>query len=634
MYSQLPNYGLEQEEDPVASYRDLRASEVNDAPHKRSFCSLWKAGYYTIIPEDNLMVDIWDVLVIVALFATAIELPFEIALLRNLPPGLYYSDKAIDIVFTLDIFLNFNIAFARPHSGQDIWERRPLRIAQHYVLSVPFTENLTAGWFWPDVLTVFPWEIFRDLPNMKSVRLVRVLRLVRMLRLMRVIKLFKRWHMHSGFSFALIKIATTAVTTMFLLHWLSCFWAHLGIYPEYYSPSVNGKAPTSWLHRHLKLDDVEGEDHDLFKVYSTSLYLCTVVLTTVGFGDIVPVNDVEVILMILTIILSGITWSWVVASVVDVMTNMDIFGTQFNQIMDDLNGLMSSHGVNRSLRYRIRSHLHESYSVFRRRHNQKAIHWLSDGLQGELAIQSGVDKVCDKIWYFNAVPMHIKVELADDFRPEVFSPGELIGKQEKASVIIRGSCVRKGRILTRDYVVGADFILASEWLRDASCPRALTFCEMMSIHREVLREVCYRHPEFDRHLRRAQVRLAVWRGFVFAAKEKASKGARRSSQWDSSAVFGRTITDKGLSESERGWADSVAPNREAKRKQDETMSKFASEMQGIKLALAEAMVDTKKNHQVFETRLEEMNEGFTERFAAVEDSLHRVEELLTTHLKR
>jgi len=224
--------------------------------------------------------------------------------------------------------------------------------------------------------------------------------------------------------------------------------------------------------------------------------------------------------MILTLFYTGITWPWVVATVVSVITNMDIFGTVFNHTMDDLNDVMKGHEVNQELSLRIRRHVHESYKIQAAKHQHTAINWLSNGLKGELAMESGVDMVCAKVWFLRSLPEEMVIELADEFKGALFSPGEVIMDAESLSVIMRGSCVRKGRMLARDAVFGEDMILASEHLKDPSCPRTLTFLEVQRLHRDNLLYACAKFPLLDEKLRRAQLKLALWRGFIREAEKQ------------------------------------------------------------------------------------------------------------------
>lgn len=382
-------------------------------------------------------------------------------------------------------------------------------------------------------------------------KLIRVLRLLRMLRLVRVVKLFKRWHIRSGFPYSAVKIITCGSVTLLLVHWLACVWGHLGLNPL-------ETDTTTWLANHLT-SSVGVDQLSTWEVYQNSLYLCVVVLTSVGFGDITPTSEREETSMTLTLFFTGVTWAWVVANVVAVISNMDPFGAVFNQVMDDLNALMSSHGVDNSLRLRVRRHVHESYKIQREVHHLVAIKWLSAGLQGELAMQSGVDHVCSRIWYLKNIPENVVVELADEFKGDLFSPGEVILDRTSLSVIIRGSCIRRGVMLTRDAVFGEDMILASESLRDSACPRTLTFLEVMKLHLDSLFAAAAKYPVFDTQLRRSQIKLAIWRSFVHTAdkikKERERTEGRnkkaRQSTWD------RKLFDEDRKDSKNGQSNAV-----------------------------------------------------------------------------
>jgi len=530
----------------------------------------WMEGKFTIIPEDNPFIDMWDIVVIVALCSTAVLLPYEVALITNPPIKLYILDKTIDLIFCVDMIFNFNVAYTTSDSGAHAaYERSPIKIAKNY-MAVPFSNNLQSGWFWPDLLTVIPWEVLGSVNGLKTVRLVRVLRLIRMLRLVRVMKLFRRWHTHTGFAFALVKVVRTTMSTLLLVHWLACFWAHLGKNPGDYEEGMT----TSWL------IEIVGDNEDVgqlstFKIYNRSLYFCTVVLTTVGFGDITPMNDVEYIAMIFTIFVTGLTWAWVVAIVVNVINNMDIYGSTFNQTMDDLNLLMRTRSVQPSLRLRIRKHLYESQHVHRMRHQLATTTWLSASLQGELAMQSGVGEVIDCIWYLRRLQPQVLIEIALHFKPDLFSPNEYIMDQHSVTVIRKGSCMKNGKIMSRNDVIGEDMILATDYLKDTSCPRSITYLEVMTLSKDGLMSVCMKYPEFDQRLRKAQVKLALWRAFTRTAarirrekekqdrldpvKQEAEKNKRKSG-WDQN-FFGRRNSKEMVAELHAVQTQKNDPNK-------------------------------------------------------------------------
>jgi hypothetical protein len=331
-----------------------------------------------------------------------------------------------------------------------------------------------------------------------------------MFRLVRVFKLFKKWHTESGFSFAVVEIVRCLGTTLIIVHWVSCFWGYVGVN----CPS-NGR---TWLSVRLEKDNQTLEDISNYQAYNLALCFVMEVITTVGLGDMGPTNDWEVALCTMTMLFTGLTWAWVAATFVTILTNMDPYRMQFNQLMDGLNGVLVSREIPHSLRVRLRKYLYEAYFVHRQRHQQETIKWLSAGLQGELAVESGMDKVCNCVWYLAGITGPVLIDIAQRFESSLFSPNEFIMDKHSLSVVRKGTIFYKGRIILRDGVVGEDMILENEDLRDSACPRVVTFVEVFTLTRKHLGEVCAKHSDFARRIRKAQIKLAIWRGVLRLAR--------------------------------------------------------------------------------------------------------------------
>merc|ERR1712187_194955 len=171
---------------------------------------------------------------------------------------------------------------------------------------------------------------------------------------------------------------------------------------------------------------------------------------------------------------------------------------RFNQLMDDLNCVLENRCLHQSLRRRLRKHLHEAFFVHRQRHQQETIKWLSAGLQGELALESGMDKVCNCVWYLQNLDSAVLVEIAQRFEADMFSPNEFIIDKFSVSVIRKGTCYHRGKILTRDSAIGIDMILDTEMLKDSVCPKTITYVEVMTLSRDALGDVCAKHKDFSR----------------------------------------------------------------------------------------------------------------------------------------
>eukprot|EP00930_Biecheleria_cincta_P082927 TRINITY_DN72561_c0_g1_i1.p1 TRINITY_DN72561_c0_g1~~TRINITY_DN72561_c0_g1_i1.p1 ORF type:complete len:690 (-),score=97.02 TRINITY_DN72561_c0_g1_i1:226-2295(-) len=609
-------------------------AQPSPLPKPPSCMERWEEGHFTINPEENMLLEAWDVVVIVALVFTAVILPYEVALVTHPPLKLYVVDKCIDCIFALDILVTFNVAYHRTSSMSfDSYERRPLEIARHY-MAIPFTENMTAGWFWPDVFTVIPFELFTSADSLKSVRVVRVLRLVRMLRLVRVVKLFKRWHTHFGFSFAAVKIVRCMGISLVSLHWLACWWAHLGLHTEdYFEGDVGTWIDSCFL---VTSGQRKRSDFTAFEAYTLALYMCTVVLVTVGFGDVTPVTHMEILLMTVTILATGLTWAWVVANVVDVIAKFDIYGSHFNQAMDDLNVLMSTNGVDSHLQLKVRKFMHESYYVHRERHHQETVKWLSEGLQGEIAVSSGVDAICRCVSYLRdvmAMDDQWISDIAQHFHPQMYSPKEFLFSKDSLCVIRKGSAVKRGRILMRDAVIGEDMILTTDILKDSAGSRTLTSCEVMSLTRESLRKVCEKHAGLNQYIRRAQIKLAVRRGFVYIAsklKQLELAGIRPNSKQASAQRLRTSVTSLTSADpmaqikdmetnvaaqlkKKKGWVEHLAMSwdgNDAEGASSTAMKAMFAQLQSIQEQLKASQSSQSKNSQ---PRLEMLVEKLIEK---------------------
>jgi hypothetical protein len=83
------------------------------------------------------------------------------------------------------------------------------------------------------------------------------------------------------------------IMTFLLLHIGACIWSALGLLSSYY--------PNTWIgNKNLDINDP-------LVIYTNAFYYCIVVLTTVGYGDIVAKNTIERIFTIIWMMF-GITF--------------------------------------------------------------------------------------------------------------------------------------------------------------------------------------------------------------------------------------------------------------------------------------------------------------------------------------
>jgi voltage-gated potassium channel len=114
----------------------------------------------------------------------------------------------------------------------------------------------------------------------------------------------------------------------------------------YFTAKVDGFSPTTWIVRY-DLQDLPKEIK-----YLKSLYFTITILTTVGFGDIVPYTSSEMILCIAWMSLGIGFYSAIVSTISSVFRSMDSRRFMISEKISSLDKLGKFYEVNRnSLKY-------------------------------------------------------------------------------------------------------------------------------------------------------------------------------------------------------------------------------------------------------------------------------------------
>jgi len=88
-----------------------------------------------------------------------------------------------------------------------------------------------AFWFWPDVITLVPFDLiayFTPGTNLEGLRILRLLRLVRLLRLFRAARIMERLETHFFIPTSRSLLVRMVVLLLFMCHWIACL---MGLLP-------------------------------------------------------------------------------------------------------------------------------------------------------------------------------------------------------------------------------------------------------------------------------------------------------------------------------------------------------------------------------------------------------------------
>ncbi|XP_038840372.1 potassium voltage-gated channel subfamily H member 3-like, partial [Salvelinus namaycush] len=161
----------------------------------------------------------WDWLILLATFYVAITVPYNVCFTvvegrdegggsgaRN-PPS--YSDILVEILFIIDIALNFRTTYVST-TGQVVYEARSIFV--HYATS----------WLFVDLIAALPFDLLYAF-NISVYFGVHLLKTVRLLRLLRLLQKLERYSEYSAV------VLTLLMSTFALLaHWMACVWYFIG----------------------------------------------------------------------------------------------------------------------------------------------------------------------------------------------------------------------------------------------------------------------------------------------------------------------------------------------------------------------------------------------------------------------
>lgn len=191
-------------------------------------------------PEKTKWLGRWDILTTLALVYTATITPFETAFLPAVlgtaawADGWFILNRLLDLTFTLDMLLQFFIAYQQGTSlGGWTWIENHDSVIRHYLttwFALDFSTVFVPGAF--DIYlasSYFDRESGGDAASfadrMGMLRVLRVLRLVKLVRLVRASRLFKRWKSKITLSHGMQTILSCFCMLLFGAHWYACIIA-------------------------------------------------------------------------------------------------------------------------------------------------------------------------------------------------------------------------------------------------------------------------------------------------------------------------------------------------------------------------------------------------------------------------
>ena len=444
----------------------------------------------------------WDMLTMWLLLYTAIWTPFEVAFVeeKRLSP-MYFVNMVINLAFFTDMILNFNLMYFDEKLLKMISDRK--LIAKRYL----------RGFFIIDFISILPYDDITlatgSKANLKILRIVRIVRLAKLLRILRSSRIFARFENSMTINYGALKLVKFVVGTLFIAHWMACLWHLVKVVEQSRCNWV-----TDYYFGECLYNDADNNDEHVTarSLYFTALYLSTMTISTVGYGDVTPQTEPERVFLTVGMLVGASVYAYIVGSICSVIASMNYRETEFQELMDRLNLFIKEAKIDTDLAGRLRAFFRYRRKVTNQISWGELLDLMSPSMRQEVATQINTAWLI-KVEIFHGIPEQVAIELSFNFVLETFPPEEhIIGERDESTklfVLKSGVVMCKGRVRTigDNACFGEDMLWRT--MQRGYKAVSLTFCDCFTLKKDTLERVMDNFPSVRVMLRKIIVRKIV-----------------------------------------------------------------------------------------------------------------------------
>ncbi|CAF1330113.1 unnamed protein product [Adineta steineri] len=445
---------------------------------------------------------VWDWVILLLTFYTSLLVPYHAAFksksLDDVP--LLVIDSIVDVIFFIDIILNFHTTYVHTKSGEVISD--PKRIRKTYLKS----------WFVIDLLACLPYDVFNAFQEAEE-RYGSIFSALKVLRLLRLGRVFRKLDNYLEYGAAVLLLLICVF--VLVAHWFACVWYTIGFQEGRGGPGK--RMEYSWLvkmDRELQFACIDSygnltayESNGTCRkaAYVTALYYTMSSLTSIGFGNVAANSDNEKIFTCVMMLIGSLLYATIFGNVTTIFTQMYSATARYHDMLSSIREFMRLHGMPNQLNERIMDYVVSTWAMTKGIDATKVLNYCPKDMRADICVHMN-RSVFNEHPAFRLASDGCLRALAVHFHINHSAPGDMLyhcGESlDMLCFIVSGSLevIQDDEvlaILSPNDVFGDDF-----WSKNrdsvgqsAANVRALTYCNIHQIRRERLLEVLdFYHP--------------------------------------------------------------------------------------------------------------------------------------------
>lgn len=315
----------------------------------------------------------WRVFVIFAVLVQATLMPLDFIFDLSAKGWYRWLDVGISLVYLFDFIGNiYRYKRIQRHSGfKDIY----------------WDAYSSEKFFVSDVLALLPYALWFSNP---------LWQLLRMFKWVKVLRTMYYFHIRNIRQSSIISLWFLIIGIFIFSHWFTCIW--------------------------LK---IHGFETNLTNVdnYIMALYWIITTLTSVGYGDIVPNGNIEMLFAILLQLVGVGALAFLIGNVVGIFTKKNPAEKRFIENMQKLRSLIHYHDIPKDLEKRISDYFTYEWKQKLGYDENELLESLPFGLKNELQLEFR-KKVIRNIPIFIGANESFLREIAHYLKPLILTPGD------------------------------------------------------------------------------------------------------------------------------------------------------------------------------------------------------------------